>query len=83
MLAESPRAARRTVPAASTGWASRGSWGWLSAAWGVWGWPEGRVSTCTPILDTLGPGLMARGAWGGSGKKLIVSDVRLGLPYIR
>ena len=29
------------------------------------------VSTCTPILDTLGPSLTAGGAWGGSGKKLI------------
>ena len=28
------------------------SWRWLWAAWGVWGRPEGRVSTCTPILDT-------------------------------
>ena len=40
----------------------------------VWGRPEGRVSTCTPILDTLGPSLTAGGAWGGSWKKLIFGE---------
>ena len=61
--------ARRTVPTASTGWSSRSSWRWLWAAWGVWGRPEGRVSTCTPILDTLGPSLTAGGPRGGSAGK--------------
>ena len=52
------RVARRTVPAASTGWAAKGSWRWLWAAWGVWGRPEGTGSRRVPcirahILDTL------------------------------